>query len=215
MRAIAVFDILGFQPAPWTVPAICVTRDGHRFTKRRGKSNLEEGRVNLKDWQRLVSDGAREAMDGRAPCRGPVKIEVTFYIRATADHVVGRPCFLALRYDEKSKGYTKPNLKGSTLPDNTNLFKGTEDAMEGIVYQDDFQVVEEISRREWGEHGGARIAVWLTEETYEETEDGQAEGRPEPLAGRNMRPAGAHGKGLRRDAAEPGGAGCERRAADH
>jgi Holliday junction resolvase RusA-like endonuclease len=203
MRRIASFNISGFQPAPWAVPEICVTRTGQRFTRRRGKSNLEEGRVNLKDWQRLVSAGAREAMAGRPPCLGPVVIKVTFYIRATEGYTVGRPCFIALRYNEASREYTKPSLKGSTLPDNTNLFKGTEDAMQGIVYQDDFQVVEEISRREWGEHGGATIEVWLTEETYEEAENVEAEDLAEPAHGRGVRASRAHGKGLRRDAAEP------------
>jgi len=197
MREIADFEIKGFQPAPWSVPDICVTRAGHRFTKRRGRSNLAEGICNLLDWQKLVSDAARSAMSGQNPVLGPVRVEATFYIRAPEGKPKGAFCFLPMKWNNKSLEYTKTPLKGRTLPDLTNLVKGSEDAlqsqhavaaMRGMVFHDDWQVVEVVAQRKWGEHGGCRIRVWLLEETYEkEAEESASHHEQKPSDERSVR----------------------------
>lgn len=214
-RCVAEFEISGFQPSPWSVPEICVTRSGRRFTKRRGRSNLAEGKTNLKDWQKLVADAAREAMGGGRLCLGPVHLEMTFFIRAPEDQSPGAFCFLPLTYNGKSLEYTKKNLKGSTLPDLTNLEKGTEDALELIAMANDFQVVSKSTARKWGHHGGCKVRVLLLEETYEEPQDGDRDDRIQPADEGPVRPKKTHAKKRRSDDADEGRTARKRRPSHH
>lgn len=67
--------------------------------------------LRVKNWQSLVSIAAREAMNGSDLISGPVSVSIVFCLKTE------RRCDL------------------------DNLSKGTLDAMRGIVYRDDSQVV--------------------------------------------------------------------------
>jgi Holliday junction resolvase RusA-like endonuclease len=45
-------------------------------------------------------------------------------------------------------------------PDATKLLRGLEDALTGVVWRDDAQVVEQAVTKRYAEREGARVVVW-------------------------------------------------------
>lgn len=88
-------------------------------------------------WQKLVKDSAAVAMRGRPPHAGPVEIELTFHMA--------------------------PSRNGS-CGDLSNLVKGTEDALQGVVIVNDRQVCKATMRRRKSAIDGARVKVTSIEE---------------------------------------------------
>jgi Holliday junction resolvase RusA-like endonuclease len=143
MDLLLEFDVIGFEPCPWRAPehGSGVTRTGKRyhFCRIGGKSDIANGRVNLKKWQKIVADEASKAMSSRPAFRGPIQISMNFYYKAPEPELMGEIAWLPMKPSKKTGKLSKPTLKGRTLPDIINLFKGTEDAMKGIVFVDDVQ----------------------------------------------------------------------------
>lgn len=69
-------------------------------------------------WQRSVRLWAGSEMAGRLPHDGPVRLHVVFHL-----------------------------LRGKRPGDTSNYFKGTEDALQGVVFLNDTQVVETSALR--------------------------------------------------------------------
>lgn len=74
---------------------------------------------------------ARRAMAGRPPLEGPLELSASFH-----------------RCRPKRKGEARAPLPDTRKPDVTNLVKLLEDALTGIVFADDAQVVR-ISASKW------------------------------------------------------------------
>lgn len=84
---------------------------------------------NLRSWQALVADAAARAITERPEWQildGAVRLSIAFYLP--------RPKSLA----KKVTAHTK-------APDCSKLLRSTEDAMSGIVYRDDAQIVEIVA----------------------------------------------------------------------
>ena len=173
-----VIRVIGFEPAPWTAPQLCMTRRGQRFSKYRTRSDIANGRPNYPDWKRIVADAAREAMGGRRPFAGPIVMDMQLMFRAQEPSLIGEPCFPAMKWDKKKRAYKKPHLNMRPLPDTTNMSKSTEDALEGIVFHNDAQVVAPGPRRVWGEQGGCLIKVWTLCEPQEPPQETTPESQP-------------------------------------
>lgn len=90
-------------------------------------------RVSMRAWQEKVMHAAGLAMrEARTPiAHGPVEVWIDFVFK-----------------------------RGGQIPDRTNLAKSTEDAMQGIVYINDNQVIGGDCRRGIGPFEGAVIEVW-------------------------------------------------------
>jgi len=73
------------------------------------------------------------------PMEGPIGLGVSF--------VLQRP---------KSVKRYYPHVK----PDLDNLLKSVVDGLNGILYQDDCQIVECFSQKEYGDESGIVVAVW-------------------------------------------------------
>lgn len=90
---------------------------------------ITDSNRNLKSWQSLVADAASRAI-GELPAfaiiDGPVRLTVQFYLP--------RPKSLAKRITAHVKA-----------PDCSKLLRSTEDAMSGIVYRDDAQIIEIVA----------------------------------------------------------------------
>jgi Holliday junction resolvase RusA-like endonuclease len=98
-------------------------------------------RMALRDWQGRIVHAAALAMrdrgDTHAVHTGPVEVWIDF--------VVGL---------------------GRRLPDRDNLQKGATDAMQGIVFINDSQVIGGECRRLIGPHEGAVIDVWAVKNLW-------------------------------------------------
>lgn len=121
-----------------------------------------------KDGSRFVRDSSRRA----APWKDDVKRSAgeamerrTF--TTDGDSLVSGPLMLAVRFVvPRPKGhYGARGLRPSapayptTRPDITKLLRAVEDALTGIVWRDDAQVVEQVARKVYGEPARCEIAV--------------------------------------------------------
>jgi crossover junction endodeoxyribonuclease RusA len=90
---------------------------------------ITDSNRNLKAWQSLVADAASRAIAERPDWQileGGVRLSLQFYLP--------RPKSLGKR--------VVPHTKA---PDCSKLIRSTEDAMSGIVYRDDSQVIELVA----------------------------------------------------------------------
>lgn len=104
-----------------------------------------------RDWKTDVASAAFAAMDGDL-LDGPLGLACEFTLRRPKGHFgTGR-----------NSGSVKSSAPPSpiTKPDTTKLLRAIEDAMSGIVWRDDAQVVEQAATKVYGEPEGVRVAVW-------------------------------------------------------
>jgi len=126
---------------------------------KKGFYNAKIGRVMMtkaggrreENWRQAVSFAAMQAMGDREPLRGPILLDVTFFMPRPKSH------FRA----GKHAGELKPDAPSIHIskPDRTKLLRGTEDAMKGIVWADDSQVWGGSITKLYGSRPGAKILV--------------------------------------------------------
>lgn len=93
-------------------------------------------------WKDQVAQHAGIAMAGRDLFRGPLAVELTFHVRRPKGHFgSGRNAAVL-----KPSAPDHPTVK----PDVLKLARGVEDALSGVVYGDDAQIVDERLRKVYG-----------------------------------------------------------------
>jgi Holliday junction resolvase RusA-like endonuclease len=140
-------------------PAVDFVVYGHAMPggSKRGFVNPKNGRVivtedsNNKPWRQEVAGAARDAMAGVEPLHGALIVEFTFYRQRPKGHY--------------GSGRNVGLVKGSaprfptTRPDVLKLARAVEDALTGIVWVDDSQIVDERLRKLWGVPERCEIVV--------------------------------------------------------
>lgn len=120
------------------------------------RSNIVDDAVRNAPWRSLVSVVARQAMKGLPPFHGPIKLDVEFRMPRAKHHY------------RKNGALTGSAPRDHTKkPDRTKLLRALEDALSGIVWCDDTQVIGgEVSKRFVGydEAPGAAVTVVPLEE---------------------------------------------------
>ena len=104
-------------------------------TTRDGKA------LGIQEWRYEAKQLAREAMRGRALMLGAVQLTVWFVMPRPKDHFgTGR-----------NAGRLKPNAPywHTKKPDRANLLRGLEDALKGVVWQDDSQTADGRARKRY------------------------------------------------------------------
>lgn len=102
-------------------------------------------------WKDLVSQEAGKIADGLL--EGPLWLEALFYRPRPAGHF--------------GKGRNAGVLKSSapshpaTRPDATKLLRAVEDALTGVLYRDDAQIVHQVVAKKWGEPARVVIKIAL------------------------------------------------------
>lgn len=127
------------------LPATKGSAKGFGFIRKNGPRagsigvNVTNDNPKAKSWASLISTMAHTAMAGRAPFAGPVRVAIVFHL-------------------PRPKGHSgKKGLKASapfhvvTKPDGDKMVRCAWDALTGVVFVDDSQIVE------WP--GGKRYAV--------------------------------------------------------
>lgn len=124
---------------------------------KRGFVNHKTGRVIITDdakksrpWKAQVADAAIAAMDGPL-LSGPLELVVTFTVPRPKGHF--------------GKGRNAGTVAASAppfptvKPDLTKLVRAVEDALTGIVWRDDAQVIAQHAFKEYGEHAVCKVEV--------------------------------------------------------
>jgi len=107
-----------------------------------------------KEWRKAVAEAAREAVknDARFPLSGPVAVMFQFCLPRPQAHLQrdGLP-----RDSAPVTHYIRPDV--------LKLARAVEDALTGVVYKDDAQIVVELLSKEYAAPGGVpgvRVYVW-------------------------------------------------------
>jgi len=104
------------------------------------------GKRNAK-WKRDVERGVLAHMQTNfltmIPAGVPVTLRMTFYIKRAANHYGTGKNAATLNKHGRSLPYPTKD------PDTTKLIRSTEDAMKGIVWYDDNQVVDQHAYKRW------------------------------------------------------------------
>ena len=152
---------------------------GRARTKGSTRSFVKNGKVITRDasgnegliWEQNVASAAfvaREQAGGRIAPHQPVAVDVTFYVpRNKGDWGTGRN---AHKLRPSAPRYP------ATRPDVDKFLRRALDALTGILYADDGQVVEVLARKRWGDPPRAEVKVWVL---GEQAEDGQLSFRPD------------------------------------
>ena len=115
----------------------------------RGKVFVRDASKRSAPWKRLVAQAAGEAMAGAGLLEGPLSLTVAVVIPRPKSHYGAR----GLRPSAPSAPTTRPDL--------TKYLRGIEDAMTGIVWRDDAQVITQSAEKRYGEP--ARVSVRVLE----------------------------------------------------
>lgn len=95
---------------------------------------------DAKAYKALVKLAAAQAMGGSPPADGPLRLEWREHRR-------------------RASGYRKRDIYPTKRPDCTNLQKLLEDAMTGVVWQDDSQVCVQLGAKVFDDGPGPRVRV--------------------------------------------------------
>ena len=119
-----------------------------------GKMIVTDDNKDTKSWQHAVASAAMDERLGDL-LRGPLAVEFTFYrARGTGHFGSGR-----------NAGVVKPSAPRYpiTRPDALKLTRAVEDALTGVLWKDDSQIVDERIRKEYGEPERVEVRLWLLE----------------------------------------------------
>lgn len=101
-----------------------------------------------RDYESLISQAARTAMGETPPMEGPISVSMYFRLPIPKSTPKKRVASLL-------GGLVRPTKK----PDLDNMNKAILDAMNGIVYKDDSQVVTIHSKKVYSTHAGVDICI--------------------------------------------------------
>lgn len=103
------------------------------YIKALGRAIITDASKKVRPWMALVSDAAMQAYDGEIIAGVPLVLSTTFLMPRPKSHY----------RTGKHAGELKPNapLWHIGKPDLTKLLRALEDALTGIVWHDDSQVV--------------------------------------------------------------------------
>lgn len=102
-----------------------------------------------REWKNLVTQEAGKIANGLL--EGPLRLEVVFWRARPMSHFgIG-----------KNAGVLKAAAPAypATRPDATKLLRGVEDALTGVFYRDDAQIVHQVVGKRWGETAKVTIKV--------------------------------------------------------
>jgi Holliday junction resolvase RusA-like endonuclease len=138
------------------------------YVKKIGRAVITDDNPKAKGWKELVSAAAYEA-HGKAPLSGPLALEVIFRLTRPKGH------FGSGKNADKVKAGAPPFP--AVKPDCTKLLRSTEDALTGLLWNDDAQIVKQTVSKEYTDAApGALVRVMSYPQPDERREaDEQAE----------------------------------------
>lgn len=113
-----------------------------------GRATVTDANAKSRPWKTQVSQVAAQNYTGPL-LRGPLKATFVFYAPRPKGH------FGAKGLNKKGREARFPTSK----PDALKLARGVEDALTGVIYGDDSQIVQEVLQKEYGEPARVEIRI--------------------------------------------------------
>lgn len=130
-----------------------------------GRTVVVDDAKGSRSWKTTVSEAALEHLP-EEPLTGPIGLTLLFYMPRPKGH------YGSGRNADKLKPSAPewPTVK----PDTTKLLRGVEDALTGLLWRDDAQIVHQVASKRYGHP--ARCEVYLEELVPAYSADKQTEG---------------------------------------
>lgn len=141
------------------VEGVPAPKGSFRVFVRGGRPIVRKDSDRTYEWEDAVACAARVAVRGRPPLTGPVRVRLLFVLQRPASHMTSSG---ALRKGKPVYPQVKPDLD--------KLERSTWDALAGIAYRDDAQVVASRSAKVYAPPGG-RLGVCVRVEPVVSLED--------------------------------------------
>ena len=116
-----------------------------------GQTIVKDDNPKAKPWQAVIAAAADDAMNGDELLTGPLFLEAIFYLARPAGHFgTGR-----------NHNILKPSSPRypTVRPDATKLLRAIEDALTGVAWRDDAQIVIQLARKRYGTPERAEILI--------------------------------------------------------
>lgn len=112
------------------------TRDGQI------RASVTDDSKGSAPWKKEIRQAAGRAIGDRGLLEGPLKMRLVFYVARPKSHYGSG----------RNAGKVKPSAPAypAKKPDVLKLARAVEDALTGIVYRDDSQIVVELLEKYWG-----------------------------------------------------------------
>lgn len=139
-----------------TVVAFTVLGKAQPAGSKRAFRHPHTGRIMVTDaakgsrpWKQQVAGAGAELVDELLD--GPLALEVTFYVARPKGHYGSG----------RNAAVVRPSAPEfpATRPDVTKLLRGTEDALTGVLWRDDAQIVDQVARKRYGTPERCEIKV--------------------------------------------------------
>jgi Holliday junction resolvase RusA-like endonuclease len=144
------FRVFG-HPQPGGSKRAFPIRAGGQLT---GRVAVADSNPRAKDWKQLVIAAAFDHLDTQiapVPYTGPLVVEITFLLARPKGHYgTGRH-----QQNIRRSAPTYPAVR----PDVSKLARPTIDALTGVVWRDDAQIVDEVHRKRYETPEGAYIHI--------------------------------------------------------
>jgi len=115
--------------------------------KHTGRASVSDANPRAKGWKSRVTDEAIAATNGQPLLDGPLLVELLFVLPRPKGH-----------FGKRGLLPSAP-LFPTVRPDVLKLARGVEDAMSGVVYRDDAQIVRESLVKLYGEPARCEVRV--------------------------------------------------------
>jgi Holliday junction resolvase RusA-like endonuclease len=146
------------QPIRFTVYGDCQPAGSKRAFFRNGMKHpsVVDDNSKSKGWKHVVAYSARQVYQGPL-LDGPLRFTATFYRPRLKGHYGSGRNAAALKASAPEYPTTKPDV--------LKLARAAEDALTGVVWRDDAQIVDEHLFKRWGEPARVEIVIEQIEPT--------------------------------------------------
>jgi Holliday junction resolvase RusA-like endonuclease len=146
---VIAFSVLGKPATAGNKRALPFRRGDGSLGVRVIEGRDRKSNEHSKTWRSDVRDAARAAYSGE-PLTAPLRLELVFVLPRPSNHFRSN--------GELSKaGRERPHP--TTRPDSTKLLRAFEDALTGITWADDSQIVEHVVRKVYGDRLETRAKI--------------------------------------------------------
>ena len=112
---------------------------------------ITDASTKAKPWQAQVRAEAAALIAGRPLLRGALSVIVNFYLARPKSHFGKRGL--------RPSAPMYPTVK----PDSTKLWRAVEDALEGVMYASDAQIVRQLVNKQYGEPERCELEITALE----------------------------------------------------
>ena len=119
------------------------------YSPKLKRAIITDDNAKSRDWKEQVASTARQVYDGEL-LTGALKVSLRFFRVRPAGHYNSR--------GELNKT-GRESIAPATRPDVLKLARCVEDALSGVVWRDDAQIVVELLVKDWGEPARCEVVI--------------------------------------------------------